>query len=193
MMNKADVRRDALKARRSLSAEQVESLSVRIQDALMALPEFLEAEVVASYVAKRDEVQTGKIMRSALSSGKRLLVPRTNPRFLSLNFCEIQSLGQLAPGYLGIPEPSFASRVVPLSKSQLVVVPVVAWDDLGQRMGYGKGYFDRELRSRGRAVSAGLAFESQRHDQLPATSSDIPLDIIVTEKRVLRFGGASSG
>jgi len=192
-MSKADVRRDALKARRSLSAEQVESLSARIQDALMALPEFLEARVVASYAAMRDEVQTGKIMRSALSSGKRLLVPRTDPRSLSLRFCEIRSLDQLAPGYLGILEPPHTSKAVPLSESQLVVVPVVAWDEAGQRLGYGKGYFDRELRYRGRAASAGLAFESQRRDQLPATPSDVPLDIIVTERRILRFGGASSG
>jgi 5-formyltetrahydrofolate cyclo-ligase len=70
---------------------------------------------------------------------------------------------------------------------------VVAWDDTGQRLGYGKGYFDRELRSIGRAASAGLAFESQRRDRLPATPSDVPLDIIVTERRVLRFGGASIG
>ncbi len=192
-MNKADVRRDALKARRSLPAEQVESLSARIQDALLALPEFLEAEVVASYAAKRDEVQTAKVMRSVLSSGKRLLVPRTDLRSLSLRFCEVRSLDQLAPGYLGIPEPPLASKAVPLSESQLVVVPVVAWDALGQRLGHGKGYFDRALRSRGRAVIAGLAFESQRRDRLPATPSDVPLNIIVTEWRVLRFGGASGG
>jgi 5-formyltetrahydrofolate cyclo-ligase len=193
MMSKADVRRNALRARRSLPAEQVESLSARIQEALMALPEFLEARTVASYAAKRDEVQTQKVMRSALSSGKRLLVPRTDHSSLSLHFCEIQSLDQLAPGHFGILEPPLASKAVPLSESQLVVVPVVAWDDAGQRMGYGKGYFDRELKSRGRAAAAGLAFESQHRDWLPATRSDVPLDIIVTERRVLRFGGASGG
>ena len=192
-MSKADARRDALRARRSLPAERVESLSARIQDALMALPEFLEAGVVASYAAKGDEVQTGKIMRSVLSSGKRLLVPRTDPRSLSLSFCEILSLDRLAPGYLGIPEPPLTSKAVPLSESHLVVVPVVAWDDAGQRLGHGMGYFDRALRSRGRAAAAGLAFESQRRDRLPATPSDVPLDIIVTEGRVLRFGGASGG
>jgi 5-formyltetrahydrofolate cyclo-ligase len=191
-MSKADVRRRALNARRSLSTEQVESLSARIQDTLLALPEYLEAKVVASYAAKRDEVQTRKIMQSVLSSGKRLLVPKTDPSSISLRFCEIRSLDQLVPGYLGISEP-LTSKVVPLSESQLVVVPVVAWDDAGQRLGYGKGYFDRELRSRGKAACAGLAFESQRSDSIPATSSDAPLDIIVTERRVLRFGGASGG
>jgi 5-formyltetrahydrofolate cyclo-ligase len=193
MTSKADVRSDALKARRSISAGHVESLSSRIQDTLMVLPEFLDATVVVSYAAKRDEVQTRKMMQSVLSSGKRLLVPRTDPRSMRLCFCEIRSLDQLSPGYLGIPEPSLTSKAVPLSECQLVVVPVVAWDETGQRVGYGKGYFDRELRSRGRAASAGLAFESQRRDRLPATSSDVPLDIIVTEKRVLRFGGTSGG
>jgi len=191
MMNKEDVRRDALKARRSLSAEQVEKLSARIQNVLMVLPEFLKAGVVASYAAKRDEVQTGRIMRSVLSSGKTLLVPRTDPHSLSLRFCEIRSLDQLAPGYLGILEPPLTSKAVPLSECQLVVVPVVAWDYAGQRVGYGKGYFDRELRSRGRAAAVGLAFETQHRDRLPATPSDVPLDIIVTERRIIRFGGAS--
>jgi 5-formyltetrahydrofolate cyclo-ligase len=191
-MSKADIRRDVLKARRSLPANQVESLSARIQDSFIALPEFLDAEAIASYVAKRDEVQTQKIMRSVLSAGKRLLLPRTDPSSLSLHFCEVRSLDQLAPGYLGILEPPLESKAVPLKESQLVVVPVVAWDDTGQRMGYGKGYFDRELRSRGRAAAAGLAFESQHRNRLPATLSDVPLDIIVTERRILHFGRASS-
>jgi 5-formyltetrahydrofolate cyclo-ligase len=159
----------------------------------MALPEYVDAKVIASYAAKRDEVQTAKIMLSALSSGKRLLVPRTDPGSMRLHFCEVNSLDQLAPGYMGILEPPLSAKAVQLRESQLVIVPVVAWDGLGQRIGYGKGYFDRELRARGRATSAGLAFEAQRRNLLPTTPSDVPLDIIVTERRVLRFGGAKSG
>jgi 5-formyltetrahydrofolate cyclo-ligase len=193
MMSKREVRQDALRARRSLTAEQVELLSARIQEALVTLPEFLNAGVIASYVAKRDEVQTSGILQSALSSGKRVLVPRSDPASLSLRFYEIESLDQLTLGSFGVLEPPAALEAVPLSESQLVVVPVVAWDDRGQRVGYGKGFFDRGLKFRGKAACAGLAFESQHRDPLPATASDVPLDIIVTERRVLRFGGAFSG
>jgi 5-formyltetrahydrofolate cyclo-ligase len=189
-MNKGEVRRDVLRNRRSLTAEQVRLLSAQIQDALMALPEYLSARIIASYVAKSDEVQTSAVIQSALSAGKRVLVPRTDPVSARLHFCEIKSLDELQPGTFGVLEPPSTRRPIPLDESQLVIVPVVAWDGKGQRLGYGKGFFDRELRHRGRAVCVGLAFEFQRHDTLPVTSSDVPLDIIVTEKRVLRFGGA---
>jgi 5-formyltetrahydrofolate cyclo-ligase len=188
MMSKNEIRKDALKSRRLLSAEQVELLSARVQANLQALPEYSEARVLASYVAKRDEVQTRGIIESSLSAGKRILVPRSDPARVSLSFHEIHSLDELAPGNFGVPEPPAGSEVVPLREAQLVLVPVVAWDSDGQRMGYGRGYFDMELKSRGGAVSAGLAFESQHRDTLPVTTSDVPLDMVVTDRRVHRFG-----
>ena len=190
-MNKGEVRRNVLRDRRSLTAEQVKLLSARIQDAVLALPEFLSARIIASYVAKSDEVQTSAVIQEAVLAGKRVLVPRTDAVSMRLRFCEIKSLDELQLGTFGVLEPPSTARSVPLHESQLVIVPVVAWDGRGQRLGYGKGFFDRELEHRGKAVCAGLAFEFQRHDALPVTSSDVPLDIIVTEQRVLRFGGAS--
>ncbi len=192
MASKNEVRRDALKARRSLTEGQVGALSALIQRALMTLPEFVEAGTVASYVAKSEEVQTREILLSTMSSGKRLLVPRSDPSTGHLHFCRISSLEQLVLGNFGILEPPPELEEIPLHEAQLVVVPVVAWDNRGQRVGYGRGFFDRELRVRGRAVCAGLAFESQRRDRLPVTRSDVPLDIIVTERRVIRFGRAAN-
>lgn len=187
-MSKREVRREALDARRSLAAEQVELLSARVQETVIALPEFSVARVIAGYVAKSDEVQTKGILKSALALGKRVLVPRSDPASLRLSFYQVESLDGLVPRSFGVLEPPADAKPVPLNESQLVLVPVVAWDDRGQRLGYGKGFFDRELRHRGAAASAGLAFESQRRDPLPATSSDVSLDMLVTEKRVLRFG-----
>ena len=90
-------------------------------------------------------------------------------------------------------EPPETSAPVPLARAQLVLVPVVAWDEKGGRIGYGKGYFDRELRHRGRALSVGLAFESQRVEEVPATQLDVPLDVFVTEKRTLILGRPLDG
>jgi 5-formyltetrahydrofolate cyclo-ligase len=186
-VSKHQIRGEALRARRNLPHDEVISLSSQAAENLTCLPEFRDARVIASYVAKGDEVQTEDIIREALVKGKKVLVPRTNPKNLSLSFSEIKDLSGLREGPYGILEPPSGSESVPLSESDLILVPVVAWDSKGNRVGYGKGYFDRELKSRGKALAIGLAFELQRHDIIPTSLEDVPLDLLVTEKRVLRF------
>ncbi len=193
MMDKRKIRTEALRERRSLDSGQVELLSTGVQANVERLPEYAGSKMIASYVAKPDEVQTRGIIGRALSAGKKILVPRSDPSNVSLTFHEIHSLDELSPGTFGVSEPPADSKIVPLKEADLVLVPVVAWDDYGQRVGYGRGYFDRELRSVGLTVSAGLAFESQRRDQLPSTASDLPLDMVVTERSVHRFRRVSPG
>jgi 5-formyltetrahydrofolate cyclo-ligase len=188
-MSKRELREQALRARRSLAPEEILLLSVKVQENLQKLPEFVSAKVIASYVARRYEVQTAGLLRQALASGRRVIVPRSDLSSLSLRFHEIRSLDELRPGAYGILEPAVVSPVVPLAKADVVLVPLVAWDFRGNRLGYGKGYFDRELKSRGKALSIGLAFESQYRDALPSTPNDVPMDVIVTDQRVLRFRG----
>ena len=192
-MDKREMRQQALRARRTHAPEEEESLSGRGRGRQLARPQDTRAGTVATYVAKKDEVQTDEVIRSALSSGKRVLAPRTNPDSSRLDFCEIKALDDLVPGQFGVLEPPETSAPVPLARAQLVLVPVVAWDEKGGRIGYGKGYFDRELRHRGRALSVGLAFESQRVEEVPATQLDVPLDVFVTEKRTLILGRPLDG
>lgn len=192
-MSKGQAREEALRARRSLTPEDVDALSDMVSKNVLALPEYAKAQVIASYVAKRDEVQTAEILRRALASGKRVIVPRSIPSSLRLSFHEINGLDELKPGTFGILEPAADARGVSLAESDFILVPVVAWDSRGNRVGYGKGYFDRELKSRGRALCAGLAFEVQLHDPLPNTPTDVPMDMVITEKRVIRFRGGSIG
>jgi 5-formyltetrahydrofolate cyclo-ligase len=158
-----------------------------VQQKVVSLPEFSSARTIAGYVAKQDEVQTDQILRMALSMGKRVLVPKTNSSTVSLSFHRIGDLGDLRPGTFGILEPAADAPQVPISQSDLVLIPVVAWDGEGHRVGYGKGYFDRELKSKGKAPGIGLAFESQRQEVIPPELTDVPLDMIVTEERVIRF------
>jgi 5-formyltetrahydrofolate cyclo-ligase len=191
-MSKREVREEVLRVRKALTQDEVRLLSMRVHENLLSLPEFGAARVVASYVAKRDEVQTVDILRGALTSGKTVIVPRSDLSSVRLRFHEIHALDELHPGAFGIPEPPTSSPTVPLAKSDVILVPVVAWDLRGHRVGYGKGYFDRELKSRGDAVCVGLAFEFQCRDPLPDTPADVPMDMIVTDQRVLRFGGNSA-
>lgn len=187
MMSKREVREEALRARRSLTPDEVLLLSAKVQQNLASLPEFGAAKIIASYVAKRDEVQTAGILRQALAAGKKVIVPRSDLSSVSLRFHEIHALDELRPGTFGIPEPSAGSPVVPLGESDIILVPLVAWDLRGHRVGYGKGYFDRGLKSRGNALCVGLAFEIQVQDSVPSTPTDVPMDVIATDMRILRF------
>ncbi len=188
-MSKSELRLKALESRRSLPPERLEELSRAVQARLEGLPYYNRAKVVASYVAKRHEVRTQGIIESALSSGKKVIVPKTNLLTKRLTFHHIKSLSELSPGAFGILEPGPRAKPAPLSEADVVLVPVVAWDGRGHRLGYGRGYFDRELKSKGKAVSVGLALESQRFESVPQSFHDVPLEAIVTEDRALMFGG----
>jgi 5-formyltetrahydrofolate cyclo-ligase len=188
-MSKKELRQKALTSRRSVTHDELLHLSGSLAERLMALPEYLRAKTVCTYVAMEDEVQTQSIIGRALAEGKKVLVPVTNPKEGTLTFSEIHSLEELAPGHFGLLEPKTdAIRPVSLSSAEVVLVPVVAWDERGYRLGYGKGYYDRALTRRGRAISIGLALESQREGRIPETKTDVPLDIVVTEARVVRCG-----
>ena len=190
-ITKSELRQTALRARRALKAEELARLSRRVARNLSSLPEFEEARTIAAYVAKEDEVQTAQIIQRAVRDGKRVIVPRTESSPKRLRFFEIQALDELSPGSFGVLEPTpktvRGSVPVPIGESDVILVPLVAWDDLGNRIGYGKGYFDAELGYRRSSTAIGLALEAQRVDRVPATESDVPLDVLVTESRVLRF------
>ncbi|MBI3859771.1 MAG: 5-formyltetrahydrofolate cyclo-ligase [Thaumarchaeota archaeon] len=187
MTGKREVREGALRQRRAIPQEKVKMLSRAVEVNVTSLLEFSDASTIAAYVAKPDEVQTAGILMEAISRGKRVIVPRADPSSRKMTFHQVDSLGDLRRGTFGVLEPPPQADAVPLSESQLVLVPVVAWDEGGQRLGYGKGYFDRELKSRGMAVSTGLAFESQRRGRLPSSPYDVRLDMLVTERGVRRF------
>ncbi len=186
-MSKSEQRSRALSARRSLSSEEIGHLSDAVAARFLELPEFKEARVVASYIAKADEVQTSGIVSASLAEGRTLIVPRADPATIALSFAPVSSMAELSPGHFGVLEPRPGAEV-PLGAADVVVIPVVAWDEQGHRLGYGKGYFDRALSANPHPLRVGLALESQKAPTLPQSADDVPLDMIVTEARVLRFG-----
>lgn len=186
-VTKGRIRKSSLRQRRAMPRLLNAELSAAIQSRVFAAPEFSDAKVVACYVAKEDEVQTAPIIERALSMGKEVVVPVVDLRENRLLFYPITAISDLSPGYFGVLEPARRGRPVALTQTDLVLVPLAAWDERGQRIGYGRGYFDRVLAARGGSVAAGLAFESQRVERVPNGPSDVGLDMMFTEKRVLRF------
>ncbi|HVC27823.1 MAG TPA: 5-formyltetrahydrofolate cyclo-ligase [Nitrososphaerales archaeon] len=185
---KQELRAIALLKRRSMDPEELAARSSRVEVNLLSLKEYKSAAMVVSYCAKDDEVQTRPIIERALADGKRVAVILTDVPTKTLSFSEIKSFeGDLAPGTFGILEPKPGRvRPVPFAEADLVLVPLVAWDEKGHRLGYGAGYFDRALEGARRITKVGLALESQRLTRIPESRYDVPLDVIVTERRVVR-------
>lgn len=142
-------------------------------------------------MARKDEVQTRSIILEALERGAKVLVPITPRGGGGLVFSELKSFSELAVGAFGIlePKPGFV-RPAPLSGAEAVLVPLVAWDERGFRIGHGRGYFDKALAHLVGPVTIGLAFEAQRVARVPDQPYDVPLMMMVTERRVLEFEGS---
>ena len=191
-MSKSELRTQGIRARRAIPGAALERDSALVERNLTGERVYVDAAWIASYVSKADEVQTDGLIRRMIAEGKRVAVPRVDAGSGSLVFHEIRGLDGLAPGAHGIREPPAGSPAVALAATDITLVPLVSWDDRGHRVGSGMGYFDRALAQRGRSVAVGLALESQRVPRIPEGPGDVPLDMLVTERRVLRFsrGGA---
>ncbi len=151
--------------------------------------EYARARGIACYVSKDTEVDTRVLIRHALDHGKRVLIPVVRKGDVELFFSEIKDLGrELTPGTFGIlePKPEFV-REVSLDQVDNMFVPGIAWDRNGYRLGWGRGYFDRVLKNLPQTVrSIGLAFNLQLINQIPRDQFDLPVDMVVTESRVIR-------
>lgn len=151
---------------------------------LLELPEVAQAEVILTSVSVRSELSTIGLIEHVLAAGARLLVP-----FVAddgrLAATWVTSLEDLKPGYRGIPEPRARMPVAP-TEADVIVVPGVAFDTSCHRLGYGGGFFDAFLASAPRAWRIGLAFECQIVDEVPSLDHDEPVDVVVTEDRVIR-------
>ncbi len=134
------------------------------------------------FASFRSEVDTEPMIRRALHSGKRIILPKVRGKELSL--FEIKDFDRdIVPGTWGIPEPGEAYPAF-LHDIALIIVPGAAFDEWGNRMGYGAGFYDKLLPVFTKTTVA-LAFEVQIVAHVPVDSHDIPVQKIVTEKRVI--------
>lgn len=161
-----------------------------IQACLLGLPEFAGAGTVLSYVGVKSEVSTAEVISAALGAGKRLAVPYVTPD--GLGSARIHSAAELGPARFGLLEPlalvrNDPARNCPPSAVDLFVVPGVAFDRAGGRLGHGKAYYDRLLARAGeKARFIALAFECQLVDRVPMEASDVFMHAVVTEAAVYR-------
>ena len=175
-----------LSQRQLLPTAKFEALSRTIQARVLGSSLYRFAQGIALYSAVQNEVSTDDIRDDALRLGKSVFFPRLEPNG-SLVFVEIQSVGELTPGRFGIPEPR-GQKLLAHHKDidLLIVVPGVAFDPTGNRLGRGHGFYDRLLQSFGkRATTVGLAYELQLVSSVPVDSWDEKVRFIVTEDRLI--------
>ncbi len=145
--------------------------------------------MVAAFMATAEEVDLHQWRAAYLLQGGRIALPRINPG-RTMTFHEYTADTTLEPHRYGILEPESSSGVVAAEALQVVLVPLVAFDRNGARLGMGGGYYDRYLVGLANtAITVGVAFACQRSDEpLPTESWDMPMQAVVTENGVLEFG-----
>lgn len=183
---KKELRRAVLKERQAISRDDVEKKSAAICARISGLDTFCQAKTVMLYLPFRNEVDTKPLIEKLWAAGKRVLVPVCQPVDISLIPCQINQLADLQPGTWGILEPKPECLLpVPVDEIDLVLVPGVAFDPQGTRLGYGGGYYDRFLpRLKPGTPVVAVAFAMQMLPKLASDSFDQPMDMVVTESGV---------
>jgi 5-formyltetrahydrofolate cyclo-ligase len=177
-----------LALRDSVPSTQLDNLSSRISQRLFEIQELKTAETVATYLSTGSEVRTGGILTWCIAKGKRVIIPVTDRKSRRLFFSQVIHPDiELKQGTFGIlePKPEFM-RPIPLEHAQLAMVPGIAWDSRGYRIGHGGGYYDRALNSlRNSLTTIGLSYEFQMIDHAPRNRFDRSVNKIVTERRII--------
>jgi 5-formyltetrahydrofolate cyclo-ligase len=172
----------------ALPPEELTRRSAAACARLCEQPEYRQADVLMLFLSTPHEVDTSQLAIRAWADQKRVLAPRVTWDQRRMLPIEIQSLATgVEVGYMGIREP-VEGMPVPVSDIELVIVPGLAFDEQGNRLGRGRGFYDRFLSHPDfRGVSCGLALEQQVLPTIPAGPGDVRVQMLVTDLQVRRF------
>jgi 5-formyltetrahydrofolate cyclo-ligase len=182
---KQSLREKILKDRGLISESVWEKHSKQITESLLAEKFYNQASIAHTYLSMNDrrEVSTDLLLERLLSSDKRVVVPITNFDTNTLSHAEIHSTSDLKKNKWGVREP-VGSGKFDVGELDLVIVPMVAADRNGNRLGYGKGFYDQFL-SKINAKKVGLVFSDFLYDDIPTEKFDEKLDVIITEEEMI--------
>jgi len=183
---KVDLRREMHERLASLSPSQVRARSTAVWERLSVLSEFVSATWLLVYVSKGHEVDTRGLIQQLLATGKHVCVPKFDDTTQCYVASELKDfVEELEEGRFGILEPKQdAVRLVGADRLNALLVPGLAFDGTGNRVGRGMGFFDRLLRE-ARGIKIALAYDFQALKEVPAVAHDVCVDFIVTEERVV--------
>lgn len=178
--------------RSGLDADQVETRSRKITQRFLDFPGLKDYLYYLSYLPVNKEVDTRPLLSVLLDQGRKVYVPRCRTEEQGcMDFYRITGFEDLVPGYCGIDEPCPDPTKLFVNQGQaLCVLPALAFDRQGYRLGYGQGFYDRYLKSLTgpRPLLIGFAYDFQVVDQLPADKWDVPVNMVITEKVLFKTG-----
>lgn len=185
---KKRLRKEIIDRRNNLSITERFDASKKIKDTLFSLPEFKDAKRVHFFISFGSEVITSEMIKDAIKMGKSVVVPFVDREKKELRLSEIKDFfKELEAGYWGILEPKKEyRREASIDDVELMVMPGVAFNEKGHRLGYGMAFYDKLLSAKKRNMPLiAIAFDMQVVDDVPCERHDILIDKIVTEKRVI--------
>ena len=175
-MNKQELRRTIRERKRAMTEEEIVERSNALAEKFYNTPAYQAASTIYGYLPYNQEVRTVPMLQRALDEGKRVAVPKVYGE--EMRFIYLEDLTQVSKGYAGIPEP-IADAPVADDQRALVLMPGLAFDPQGHRIGYGGGFYDRFLAQEPHHPTLALCYEFQMQAHLDTEEFDIPVDAVL--------------
>ncbi len=179
-MSKDEIRTALKSKRRALTAEEQAEKSSRITDFFLSLSLYNKADTVMIYMSSFNEPSTAAIIDALKRDSKRVVVPISNTADFTITPAYLSDA--IKTGAYGIPEPEECIKA-DVADIDIALIPGIAFDKSGSRIGFGKGYYDRFLLEF-KGIKAGICYDFQVLDEIPSSEHDIKMDMIITEKRI---------
>lgn len=175
-MDKKELRRTIREKKRAMTEDEIESRSAKLAQLLYASEAYRNAKTIYGYLPYNQEVRTVPMLEQALRDGKRVAVPKVFGD--EMKFLYLEDLTKVAKGYAGIPEP-IADEPEARDDSALVLMPGLAFDPQGHRIGYGGGFYDKFLAAEPNHPTLALCYDFQLLPELETEEHDIPVDTVL--------------
>ena len=175
-MDKRALRKQIRDKKRAMTEGEILSASERLGEQFFASPLYQQARTIYGYLSYNQEVRTVPILEQALRDGKRVAVPKVYGD--EMRFIYLDDLSQVEKGYAGIPEP-IADEPVADDSTALVLMPGLAFDRQGHRIGYGGGFYDKFLAAEPNHPTLALCYEFQMLEHLDTEEFDVPVDCVL--------------
>lgn len=184
------LRKRTVEKLKALPEEYRRAADWRICQQVLSLPKYQEADTIFTFVGTKDEIDTTCLIEAALQAGKTVGVPRSSEGGIMAVYA-ISGLHDLHPGRFGILEPDAGAIPIAIEEIDFCVIPCLACDLKGNRLGHGGGYYDRYLSKR-RMDTAVVCYHDLILPEVPVMEHDIPIDRVVTERVVVELGRGPS-
>ena len=193
-MDKQSIRKEVTEKKKRMSEEEIIRLSLELKEKFCSLEEYRSACVLYAYISYNQEVRTAPIIEQAWKDKKRVAVPRTfNEEYME--FIYINSFDELENGYMGIPEPKYEVFAddfdcIAQEREVLMLLPGLAFDKEGSRLGYGGGFYDLYLEDYSEEtnfIKAALCYDFQIYEKLKTEDHDVKMDIVISNSRMIRI------